>query len=579
MKIFVLSSIICLLFSITGFAQSFTDANAGLDSLSYSWATWGDYDNDGDLDIVLTGQPGNTVPQTKIFRNDSGVFHFAARLKGLSYSSADFGDYDNDGDLDLLLTGRDSLSVDQTKIYRNDNGVFVDILAVLPAVSDGQAKWGDYNNDGKLDILLAGSMKARILRNEGGGLFTDIGAHLTSVQSATVAWGDYNNDGQLDALIGGDTGAETITRLYKNNYGDFELDSIDFVGLSEGKARFADLNNDGLLDILINGNHGYVEGMFEIYRNMGDGQFTMIDNYNFNVANSCVDVADYDNDGLLDIVLVGKILGCGGTAATMLYHNEGFFVFIDQSTLIQGIKHGSVQWGDYNNDGYPDLLFSGMNPFDDPVTMLYKNNLGTLPFVHNTPPFSPEDLISTVNGNEVTLRWTRAKDDRTPTKGLSSNLYVGTSPDLTDIVSPMADVATGFRQIAAIGNACSDTIWTIKDLPIGNYFWSVQTIDGGFMGSPFAGTASFSILTTGVSQVNKVDFSYYPNPVKDKIMITPARPGTYHITVQDIIGKTLLEKEISGYEKTIDLSFLSPGIFLLSLYSDAGTVTKKIMKE
>ncbi len=77
--------------------------------------------------------------------------------------------------------------------------------------------WGDYDNDGDLDILLAGygwpgpSRTTRIYRNDGGGTFTDIGAALTAVSDCSVAWGDYDNDGDLDILLAGDTGSGLVT--------------------------------------------------------------------------------------------------------------------------------------------------------------------------------------------------------------------------------------------------------------------------------------------------------------------------------------------------------------------------------
>ena len=89
-----------------------------------------------------------------------------------------WGDYDNDGDLDVALMG-DTGSGYVTRIYRNDGGgVFTDSGSVLPAVSDSSAAWADYNNDGRLDLLLTGDSDSvrisRIYRNDGSGGFSDI---------------------------------------------------------------------------------------------------------------------------------------------------------------------------------------------------------------------------------------------------------------------------------------------------------------------------------------------------------------------------------------------------------------------
>ena len=112
-------------------AQAFTDSGIWLTPVEFSSVAWGDYDNDGDLDIILTGRDLFSQPISKIYQNnsvaDSVVFDDAdISLMGIANGSAAWGDYDNDGDLDLVLAGRQVLD---SKIYRNDNGTFVDLNA------------------------------------------------------------------------------------------------------------------------------------------------------------------------------------------------------------------------------------------------------------------------------------------------------------------------------------------------------------------------------------------------------------------------------------------------------------------
>lgn len=175
----------------------------------YSSVAWGDYDNDGDLDFLLMGS--GTV---KIFRNDSGVFtDINAGLASISMGSAEWGDYDNDGDLDILITGSS-----KTYIYRNDSGTFtLQSGIILTGVSLGSGKWGDYDNDGDLDILLAGNSNtgaiSKIYRNNGDNTFTEqTGISLIGVISSSVAWGDYDNDGNLDILLTGNNSSVVSVR-------------------------------------------------------------------------------------------------------------------------------------------------------------------------------------------------------------------------------------------------------------------------------------------------------------------------------------------------------------------------------
>ena len=135
------------------------------------------------------------------------------------------GDDDNDGDLDILLTGYSSDGV--ARVYRNDGPApgagwnFVDIGVALTGVFYSSVAWGDYDNDGDLDILFTGADSsfnpvARVYRNDGGG-FVAISAPLTGVASSSVAGGDYDNDGDLDILLTGvDNSNNPVARLYRN---------------------------------------------------------------------------------------------------------------------------------------------------------------------------------------------------------------------------------------------------------------------------------------------------------------------------------------------------------------------------
>ncbi|MCP4542281.1 MAG: VCBS repeat-containing protein, partial [Chloroflexi bacterium] len=127
-----------------------------------SSVAWGDYDNDGDLDILLTGA-GSGGPLAKLYENTGSGFaeNITASnvLTGVEYSSVAWGDYDNDGDLDILLTGDTGGYNPLTSVYENTGAGFsVDAVASndLAQVRYSSVAWGDYDNDGDLDILLTG---------------------------------------------------------------------------------------------------------------------------------------------------------------------------------------------------------------------------------------------------------------------------------------------------------------------------------------------------------------------------------------------------------------------------------------
>jgi len=214
------------------------------------------------------------------------------------HAQSQWADYDGDADLDLLLVHLAPLT-DQgfIRVYRNEgDGVFTpeDVLGEL-TMEHGEAEWGDHDGDGDLDILAAGHIKeigggfvqeVRIYRNEGDGTHTPIEVvcdHCDGWLDITAgSWADYDSDGDVDILVAGsyNSGSQIDgrARVFVNDGGTFvdsgsELPAPRASGTRGGAFSWLDLDLDGDLDYLIAGQYfvpgggGLVEAQMHVYRN------------------------------------------------------------------------------------------------------------------------------------------------------------------------------------------------------------------------------------------------------------------------------------------------------------------------
>ncbi|ETR67503.1 MAG: hypothetical protein OMM_11526, partial [Candidatus Magnetoglobus multicellularis str. Araruama] len=233
--------------------------------------------------IAIIAQDADTYSSTTTFElNVLPVFSEDQdiSLTGVSNGSVAFGDYDNDGDLDILMTGSGI-----AKIYRNTGGSFSEDSAIaLPSVYSSSVAFGDYDNDGDLDILIAGNAVsgkiARIYRNTGGSFSEDTTIDLPGVYHGSVNFGDNDNDGDLDILIAGDSDSGKIAKIYRNSDGSFsEYTPVNLPGVDYSATSFGDYDNDGDLDMLLTGetNSGNIA---KLYQNSG-GMLTEVPGTNF----------------------------------------------------------------------------------------------------------------------------------------------------------------------------------------------------------------------------------------------------------------------------------------------------------
>jgi len=495
---------------------TFTDINAHLFGGYFSSVVWGDYDNDGDLDLLINGSTDYDSMYTIIYRNDNGTFvDIKAPLIGVqSAHSESWVDYDNDGDLDLIIQGATGPNnfMPITKIYRNDNGTFVDINADLPGCVYGSTSWGDYDNDGDLDLLLTGSPDggmsfiSKIFRND-NGTFIDIQAGLPGVWGSSSSWVDFDCDGDLDISLCGYGDWGVTNAIFRNDNGIFTNINANLALVNSGAMAWGDYDNDGDPDLLITGMLIGGGGPFTtIYRN-DNGNFVDINPKLVNVMGSAVAWGDYDNDGQLDIIIAGATkfnpgkeklsmrqimiaLSQGGgpyisEPITKIYRNNNG-VFTDLNVRLPRLHNCSIAWGDFDNDGDLDIALTGGTSLTTeskpylPITSIYRNNLGSNIYSKNLAPSIPENLSVSIINNNIIFTWDKATDDHTPQNGLYYNLRLGITENGSEIISTISNPLTGYQRVPKIMTAHNKNQWIIKNLPIGTYYWSVQSIDKGY---------------------------------------------------------------------------------------------------
>ena len=330
----------------------------------------GDIDGDGDMDLLMVGQtPGR---ETALYVNDGfgGFTEVATPFPEASASVTRFVDLDGDGDLDLFFSGNGFNVAEFAHTYLN-NGQGAFTLLPNPALPQFQGTGvaiGDVDGDDDPDLLLAvkdenNTLVADLFLNDGNGNFTAAGSTaFTPVEFGAVAFLDAEGDGDLDALIAGSQqNGDASTMLYLNDgAGDFTPDGANtFVPLNANDVDVADTDGDGDLDILMSGTTDPFAVRTILYLNDGAGLFTELGTAGLQQTFGGTNViADLDNDGDQDMVILGSQMGGLPNIYNIVYENLGDNTFIPTDT-VGGEYIATCAADDFNGDGLVDLVIQG----------------------------------------------------------------------------------------------------------------------------------------------------------------------------------------------------------------------------
>jgi hypothetical protein len=345
-----------------------------------------DVDGDDDLDLFvgLNGEPN------RLYRNDKGIFSDVAPAAGIADAratrAAAWGDFDTDGDPDLLV-GFAPGDRPVLKLYRNEKGRFTDVTGEAQlGVATGavrQPAFIDFDADGDLDLFVAFRDRANALFRNDSGRFTDMAAAAglaDTRRTVGAVWFDYDQDGDLDLYTGNMDG--DANALFRNDRGAFtdvaEASGLAWAGrLANNKANgtvrpcAADVNGDGRFDLFA-ANYGR-NGLF---LNSAGNRFVDVSEP-WGIAidaryDTCA-FSDIDHDGRLDLYVNGTVTG-GVSYRDYLFRNDGsrFEDVTPENLRALAADHG-VAWGDIDGDGDQDLALTGAGA--DPLPLLWRNQL------------------------------------------------------------------------------------------------------------------------------------------------------------------------------------------------------------
>jgi enediyne biosynthesis protein E4 len=490
-----------------------------------------DYNNDGLLDLFFTN--GAAIPSleksdhsywNRLFRNNGdGTFTDVtekAGLQGIGYSmGVAAGDYDNDGFVDLYVTG-----LNRNQLFHNNgDGTFTDVTAkagvtgVIPKLGKAwsvAAGWLDFNNDGLLDLFVVNYLNYNIsnatpcvqqghpaycspvdflgtpnilYRNNGNGTFTDVSeqSHISPYigKGMGLAFADYDNDGFTDIFVSNDTFENYL--FHNKGNGTFAEVALQagvaynaFGNAIAGMgADFRDIDNDGRPDIFETAMFG--EG-FPLYKNLGNGQFqdvaamTGLASSTSRLTAWGVGAFDFDNDGNKDLFTANSdILDNSLELAhrpfplpDRVFRNRGNLSFEDVSSKAGPsfqvpAPHRGVAFGDLNNDGKIDAVVIVLNGLPE-IWMNHSNDhnhwiiLSLVGVKSNRDGLGTKVKITTNPGsqyNEATTAVSyNSSSDKRVHFGLGSSVVV----DSIELVWP-----SGTRQV--LKNVKGDQVLTVTE--------------------------------------------------------------------------------------------------------------------
>ena len=591
--------------------------NSDFPMLYEAAAAWGDYDNDGYLDLLLSGVGAEGV-QTLLFKNNGGnsFTKIATTFPGLRSSNATWFDYNNDGNLDLFLAGKKedgSLYSGLWKNKGNDAGFEEVFMGTFPQINNGDGNKSnryviaaDYDGDGWTDLYVQGRTEggdknkgiAYLFRNVNGESFERIDKPVKNKMSTGdakpfiqlsgggAAWADYDGDGFVDLLVSGegidadkydaDYGYHGSYNgaVYKNNGDGTFAEPIEFKGTEEGNAVWLDYDNNGKLDFAVAGVRWDEDASWnwrgDLYVNGAQG-FTSyasaVTGLPGNKQSVSLDAGDANNDGFSDILYLNAtdaadaiyLNNGGGTEAPMFTASP--LAYGDQAAQ----RGGTANFVDFDNDGNLDAFLVGYADAQGSHARLMKNELGN-GITANQAPGLPTNLKVSPGSNGILMfSWDAPEDDTTPSAALKYNLYIKQG-DVVRMTVP-ADLTTGRLKVSEVSGLISKRVLYKVSGLTGEYTWGVQAIDNAKAAGKFVNYNS-----TGITESSATTVKVFGDKEVIRISTTQMIDGTVNVYSIDGVNVYARTGELNN-----EIIRLKKGIYLVNITTSNQTITEKVI--
>ena len=426
----------------------------------------------------------------------------------------------------------------------------------LAEVYGGSFASGDIDNDGDRDLLLTGiSPTTALYLNDGLGGFTDIilDTDLPNRGHDTVTeFLDLDNDGDLDLYFSGMNdggGIGEFTRIYLNDgVGNFSITSNPDLPQFRGRgAAFSDIDNDGDYDLFISALDENNQFIANTYLNDGNAHFTPSQTGAFSLVKyAAIAFIDIENDNDLDLIVSGT--QPNNSPLTKLYINDGAGNYTpDNVNDFENLRLGMIDVADTDNDGDQDILLSGEDANFVNKTHLYLNDGSG-----NYQPLQNSNLQPTLFGNQAIADLDLDGDqDILIVNPNGSKIYENVGNNVFNLASNLLEDYIGDCLIADFNNDGYPEIITqgiINDI---SFYWN----NSGVLSNPnFIHESS--------------EFILWPNPVVEHLNVRlNINVADQNFTILDLTGKTIMHGKLENQNTTLDLSGLNQGLYFIKIDS------------